>query len=221
MRVIRRRPVGYGEARSESERGPLSQSGGADMTLNCWLHPEAGLCLTGGMSTPPVAATPSRAGVAILAGGLACGVLDINGAFLTAWVNAGMSPVRVLQAVAGGLLGADAFQGGPGVAAFGLLLHFAVAFAWAAVFYLLSRRVPFLTQHAVASGLAYGALVYLAMNHAVLPLAAQFRSLYIPGTKPHVPRLAWGQFGVHLVCVGLAISLAVRWATLRPAAGKA
>ena len=54
VRVSRRCPVGYGEARSESERGPLSQSSEPDMTLNCWLHPEAGLCLTGGMSTPPV-----------------------------------------------------------------------------------------------------------------------------------------------------------------------
>jgi hypothetical protein len=149
----------------------------------------------------------------ILAGGLICGALDINGAFLTAWVNAGMTPPRVLQAVASGLLGPGAFDGGAAVEAGGLLLHFAVAFTWTVVFYLLSRRLGFLRDQAVVSGLLYGAFVYLAMNLAVLPLAAQFRSLYIPGTKPFVPRLAWGQFGVHLTCVGLAISLAVRrWA---------
>jgi hypothetical protein len=56
----------------------------------------------------------------------------------------------------------------------------------------------------------YGAVVYAVMNLAVLPLAAQFRSLYIPGTKAFVPRFALIQFCIHLTCVGLAISLAVR-----------
>lgn len=153
---------------------------------------------------------PSPARRAIVAGGLVCGVLDINAAFLNAWLASGMGPVRLLQAVASGLLGADAFQGGAAAAAFGLVLHFCVAFGWTMVFYALSRRLKFLTHHAVVSGLAYGALVYLAMNYAVLPLAAQFRSLYIPATRPFVPRLAWVQFGIHLVFVGLAISLAVR-----------
>lgn len=156
------------------------------------------------------ASNQSRAWPAIVAGGLACGVLDINAAFISAYINGGMVPARLLKAVASGLLGGGAMNGGAGVAAFGLLLHFCVAFGWAAVFYLLSRRLKFLREQAVVSGLLYGAFVYLAMNYAVLPLAAQFRSLYIPGTKPHVPRLAWPQFCIHLTCVGLAISLAVR-----------
>ena len=155
-------------------------------------------------------ATPSPAWRAIVAGGLVCGVLDINAAFLNAWLASGMMPGRLLKAVASGLLGANAFQGGAAVAAFGLALHFCVAFGWSTVFCALSRRLEFLTQHAVVSGLAYGALVYLAMNLAVLPLAAQFRSLYLPETKAFVPRLAWPQFFIHLTCVGLAISLAVR-----------
>lgn len=162
------------------------------------------------MNEPVPAQTPPWNWRAVVAGGLVCGVLDINAAFTNAWLAAGMAPARVLQAVASGLLGADAFKGGAGTAAFGLALHFGVAFGWAAVFHALSRRFRFLTQRAVASGLVYGAVVYLAMNYAVLPLAAQFRSLYIPATKPHVPRLAWPQFGIHLTCVGLAISLAVR-----------
>lgn len=160
------------------------------------------------MSTTP---SPVRsAWPALVAGGLACGILDISGAFVTAWLNAGMTPVRVLQAVASGLLGGEAFKGGAGVAAFGLLLHFCVAFGWAALFVLLARRFKFLTDRAVVSGLVYGIFVYAAMQHAVLPLAAQFRSLYIAGTKPFVPRWAWPQVLVHLTCVGLAISLAVR-----------
>jgi uncharacterized membrane protein YagU involved in acid resistance len=154
---------------------------------------------------------------AFVAAGLACGVLDILAAFTNAWLANGVPPGRVLKAVASGLLGADAFKGGAGVAALGLLLHFCVAFGWAGVFCLLARKVKWLTEQAILSGLVYGAFVYFAMQHAVLPLAAQFRSLYIPATKAFVPGFAWPQFGIHLVFVGLAISLAVRHGSRRPA----
>jgi hypothetical protein len=147
---------------------------------------------------------------ALVAGGLACGVLDISAAFTNAWLGNGVMPVRVLKAVASGLLGADAFNGGAGTAAFGLALHFCVAFGWAAGFVLLARRFPGLRRRAVLAGLVYGAFVYVAMTYAVLPLAAHFRSLYIPTTKPFVPRWGWPQFGIHLVFVGLTISLAVK-----------
>jgi len=146
----------------------------------------------------------------IVAGGLACGVLDIGAAFVNAWLANGATPGRVLRAVAGGLLGPEAFNGGAAVAALGLAMHFTIAFGWAALFCALSRRFRALTDRAVLCGLAYGAFVYFAMTYAALPLAALFRSLYIPGTKPFVPRPAWAQFGIHLVFVGLAISLAVR-----------
>jgi uncharacterized membrane protein YagU involved in acid resistance len=162
------------------------------------------------MTNPTTATTSSPGWRAFVAAGLACGVLDILAAFTSAWLANGVPPGRVLKAVASGLLGADAFKGGAGVAAFGLLLHFGVAFGWAGIFCLLARRFKVLTDQAVVTGLLYGALVYFAMQHAVLPLAAQFRSLYIPATKPFVPGFAWPQFCIHLVFVGLTISLAVK-----------
>jgi uncharacterized membrane protein YagU involved in acid resistance len=163
------------------------------------------------MDTP--SAHPVPGWKSFVAGGLACGVLDIAAAFTNAWLANGTTPFRVLQAVASGLLGAEAFKGGSGVAALGMLMHFCIAFGWAALFVLLARRFSALLSHAVLSGLVYGAFVYVAMTYAMLPLAAQFRSLYIPATKAFVPRWGWPQFGIHLVFVGLAISLAVRhWA---------
>ena len=68
-----------------------------------------------------------------------------------------------------------------------------------------------------ATGVVYGAFVSFAMQHAVLPLAAQFRSLYIPATKAFMPGFAWPQFGIHLMFVGLAISLAVKHTSRREA----
>jgi uncharacterized membrane protein YagU involved in acid resistance len=153
---------------------------------------------------------------ALVAAGLSCGVLDIAAAFAHAWSANGMPPGRVLQAVASGLMGADAFKGGAGMMALGLALHFLISFFWAAIFWALSWRFGILRQQAVISGLFFGAFVYIAMTYAVLPLAAEARALYIPSTKPFVPRWGWAQFGIHLIFVGLAISLAVKhWSPKR------
>ncbi len=154
----------------------------------------------------------------IIAGGLICGVLDINAAFLSAYLVAGRTPLWVLRAVASALLGRDlAFSAGSWVEAMGLAMHFTVATSWTTVFYLLSRKFPLLLRHAFVAGPLYGAGVYLFMNCITLPFCSWFRGLYL-GTPPnwaHAP-FAWPQFGIHLTCVGLAIALAVRrWA--RPA----
>jgi hypothetical protein len=55
----------------------------------------------------------------ILIGGLIAGTLDILAAFIQSGLR-GVTPMRVLQAIASGLLGADSFQGGFATAALGL-----------------------------------------------------------------------------------------------------
>jgi hypothetical protein len=134
--------------------------------------------------------------------GLLAGVMDITAAFVTAWALRGISPVRVLHSVASGLLGAKAFEGGVPIAILGLALHFLIATTAAAVFYAASRKLAFLTQRAVLSGLAYGVAVYLFMNLVVLPLSA---------AQPRYTTLGIvvGLI-VHMLCVGLPISLVVR-----------
>jgi len=67
------------------------------------------------------------------------------------------------------LLGANSFNGGLVTAGLGLLLHFLVAFVVVIVFYLVSRKIEFLTLHAVASGALYGICVYIVMYWFVLP----------------------------------------------------
>jgi hypothetical protein len=152
----------------------------------------------------------SRIWPAILRAGLICGVMDITAAFIHARVGYGVTPPRLLRNVASALLGAGAQQGGWPVAALGLGMHFCIALSAATVFGLLSCRWSLLTRRAVASGLVYGAVVYFVMNYAVLPLVAQFRSLYLPDTKPFVPHLNLIGLGIHLVCVGLPIALTIR-----------
>lgn len=104
-------------------------------------------------------------------GGLIAGTLDICAAFMYAWLRAGVGPSRVLHAVASGLLGPQAFQGGGKTAVLGLALHFLIATIWTAVFYFASRRLLFLLERPVVFGLLYGVVVYLLMNFVVLPLS--------------------------------------------------
>jgi hypothetical protein len=146
----------------------------------------------------------------ILWGGLICGVLDITAAFIDAAVSFGAGPVRVLQGVAGALLGPATVNGGMASAALGLAMHFSVAFTAATIFHFLARWYPALLRWAVPSGLLYGALVYFVMFRGVIPLTIEIKSLYLTTFNPALPKLRLAQFGIHLVCVGLAISLSAR-----------
>ena len=64
---------------------------------------------------------------AVFWGGLLCGVLDIAYA-LALYGMLGIRPVRLLQGIASGIMGPSAFTYGLGTAAYGLLLHFVIAF---------------------------------------------------------------------------------------------
>ena len=109
---------------------------------------------------------------AVLAGGLIAGTLDIAFAISFAAYN-GTSPAQLLQVVASGAFGKDALDGGPPMAAFGLAAHMVLSLAWAMVYLLLARSMPQLAmRHAVAGGVAFGIVVFLAMRLVVLPVSA-------------------------------------------------
>ena len=107
---------------------------------------------------------------AILIAGLVVGVLDISSAFLI-WWQRGVALQRGLQGIAAGLLGAKSYEGGIATAGMGLALHFFIAFVVVSIFYLMSRRITFLTKQAVVSGVLYGIGVYIVMYWLVLPKA--------------------------------------------------
>ena len=140
---------------------------------------------------------------AILLGGLSAGVLDITAAFVVNGLK-GRSPIWVLQSIASGLLGAGSYKGGFKTAALGTALHFLIATVATAVYFLASRRLKVLVRQAIVCGLLYGVLVYMFMYLIVLPLAFPFRLSY--PLKAVVTGLL-----IHMFCVGLPISLVVRW----------
>jgi len=105
---------------------------------------------------------------AILIGGSLAAALDILEPILFFGVR-GIPALRVPQSIAAGLLGHAAYTGGLRTALIGLALHVLLALFWAAGFVLASRSMPFLTRRAIASGLLYGAFIYVVMNFLVLP----------------------------------------------------
>ena len=145
----------------------------------------------------------SNAFQTILIGGLIAGVLDITAACVNGGLR-GLSPLRILQSVASGLLGRGAFEGGVPIAALGLLLQFIIATTATAVYYAASRKFPMLADRALIFGPLFGIAVFFFMGSIVVPLsAAPFK---IPYT---VNGLATGLM-IHIFCVGLPIALAVR-----------
>jgi hypothetical protein len=148
----------------------------------------------------------------ILVGGLAAGVLDIADAIVFHGVR-GVAPIRILQAIASGLLGREAFAGGAATAALGLTLHFVIAIGAAAVYGLASRRRRLLVDRPWLAGPIFGLAVYAVMQYVVLPLS-RFR----PGPPPPAGSVDWGLVNLlaaHIFCVGLPIALAARWAQRR------
>lgn len=144
----------------------------------------------------------SKAIPAIAWAGLIAGSLDITAA-LAVYGLSGLPPMRLLQGIAGGLLGARTFEGGFSTALLGLLCQFLIAFSVAAVYFAVSRGLPFLVRHAVVSGFLYGVAVYFFMNRIVVPLSAATK--YPFSLKMMVIGVV-----IHMFCVGLPISLIVR-----------
>jgi len=108
----------------------------------------------------------------IVTAGLIAGALDgLDAAVVIALLN-NVSPVRVFQFIASGLIGVSAFRGGVPAAVLGVLLHFTIALGAAATFYLASLKLPFLLRRPFLWGPLYGIAVFLFMHYLVVPLSA-------------------------------------------------
>lgn len=137
-------------------------------------------------------------------GGLIAGTLDITGACIVSWLRAGVPPMRIMQSVASGVLGAQAYEGGAKTAVLGLVLHYLIATIWVVVFYVASRKLGFLIERPIPWGLVYGVIVYVLMNFVVLPLSA-FPQRTTPTLTSRIINLV-----IIMLCIGLPIALITR-----------
>jgi hypothetical protein len=135
--------------------------------------------------------------LAIAVGGLVAGTLDLTQALV-------LFSAKIPLAIAAGLMGPQAFQGGAATYVLGVLLHFLIALSAAAVYFAASRKLRFLIEHPLICGLFFGAAVELVMRLIVLPLSA----LHAMGPYPYRD-LVLGLL-VHMIVVGLPISFSVQ-----------
>jgi len=145
---------------------------------------------------------------AVLFGTLVVGTLDILDAFIFNGVRTGTPPGRILQFIASGLLGREAFEGGAAVQALGLFLHYFIAFVVVTLYILASRRLPILAQRPFILGPIYGLAVHLVMHYGVVPLSAVTRA---PGPMPLVVHV--NQWLIHAFGIGLVTALFARAAS--------
>lgn len=122
---------------------------------------------------------PSRAeGRALAAAAFTVAALDLSYVWVL-WVliRQRITTEHLLQSIAAGLLGKDAYEGGAATAALGGVLHVLIAVIWCTIFWLLLSRAPRIrarVSHAsgrVLVGLGWGALVWWLMDLVVLPLS--------------------------------------------------
>jgi hypothetical protein len=138
------------------------------------------------------------------AGALVAATFDISYATGFSYLRSGIPPERILQSVASGLLGAEAYKGGATTAWLGLALHYLNAFIITAIFFGAALNASVLIRRAVLVGALYGLGVYGVMNYVVIPLS---RIGVIP-----TPALSVWVTGVlvHMFLIGVPIALAAR-----------
>lgn len=139
-----------------------------------------------------------RALPAILIGGGLAGLFDLVAAFIIfGW--------SVPRAIAGGLMGPSAFEGGAGTWLLGVMLHFFIATCAAGVYCWASSRLPFLKTNPLVCGLFFGIAVFLVMNLIVLPLSA------LNSAGPYTLDTLIRGLLIHMILVGLPISYSLRY----------
>jgi len=134
---------------------------------------------------------------AIAVGGFVAGSFDLIAAFISfGW--------GVPRAIAGGLLGRPAFQGGTATWILGVVLHYFIAYSAAAAYCLTSQRLSFLKEHFLICGMFFGMGFFLVMNLIVLPLSG----LHAMG--PYQLRGLIQGILIHMILIGVPIAYCAR-----------
>jgi uncharacterized membrane protein YagU involved in acid resistance len=111
-----------------------------------------------------------------------------------------MNATGVLQYVASGVFGKEAFSGGTTMTIAGLIFHYIIALSFTTFYFIVFPYVPFLGKQKLAGGVLYGAFVWSVMNLVIVPLSNTNKSA-----------LTWSgaslNIAILIVCIGLPISL--------------
>jgi hypothetical protein len=139
---------------------------------------------------------------AVLLGTLTVGILDGLDAVVFFGLR-GVSPIRIFQAIARGLLGREAFAGGAATALLGVGLHFVVACGIVTTYVAASRYLTVLARRPFMFGPLFGIAAYLVMTFVVVPLSAVTRG-------PLIWPVVTNGLLIHILGVGVPSALFAR-----------
>lgn len=136
---------------------------------------------------------------AIAWAGLLVGALDILAAIVNFKVATGKDPVLIFQYIASAVFGKDAYSNGALMPVLGLIFHFIIAYIFTTVFFIIYPKLKLHKYNAILVGVAYGILIWLAMNCIVVPLSKIGKfSFKLPG--------AFLQASILIVMIGIPLS---------------
>ena len=144
--------------------------------------------------------------LAFVYGGFTAGTIDIFAPSLIYSV----SPLRILQSIARGLLDKASFDMGLTSAAIGLVLQWAMSILIAAIFVVAATRMPVLVKRWTEAGLAYGVVVFGVMNYVVVPLSKV-------GNIPSFTALTFALNLLAMLLFGLIVAFFAKRYLTRPA----
>jgi len=127
------------------------------------------------------------------------GTLDIMAALLQYYLKTQNNPIIVLQYIASGVFGDDAYTGRLQMAAWGLLFHYIIALAFTVLYFRLFRALPFIRRMGVLSGVLYGVFMWSVTQFIVIPLSS------IPGGAPLKVSSAATAITILIVCIGIPL----------------
>lgn len=147
-------------------------------------------------------AAKSKASVAItvLWCGLLVGTLDILAAFSNAYISFQIGPISVLKYIASAVFGPGALTGGTDMVVYGLLMHYAIAYFFTALYFFLYPRLGGESQNNILLGVMYGLFIWLLMNLVAVPLTK------IPHAHMHIPQTI---INIVILMVMIGVPLAI------------
>lgn len=147
---------------------------------------------------------------AILFAAFIAGTLDLLTAYLfNHYIISHISFTQLLQSIASGVFGKEAFTGGNQVAVYGLIFHYLITLSFTTIFFLICRLMPSVLENKVLTGVLYGIIVWIIMNLLILPVS-RFQA------RPLQWDIALVNMIILILCIGLPVSFfAYRYYSMR------
>ena len=132
---------------------------------------------------------------AVFLTGMFVGTTDLISAYISQLIKTGKFADKMLQYIAGGLLGfPSSMQGGNWVQLVGLLIHYFIAFTFTLFFFWIFPKLKFLSFNKYFVGMLYAVFVNLVMSQLILPLTPLPTGSFVLGNT----LVGWYSLGVVL-----------------------